>query len=110
MDLIPAMLIKKNDEIYKYSNPKIAQNKSFEYLGNDAIIYKSINPKKKYMIYDKLNNKWVYFGGMYPPMEDYTKHNNNDRMLRYRNRAQNIKGNWINNPYSPNNLSINILW
>nr|WPF46447.1 MAG: hypothetical protein [Lake Baikal virophage 2] len=28
----------------------------------------------------------------------------------YRKRASNIKGNWKNNPVSPNNLALRILW
>lgn len=110
MQIQTAKQIKKSDELYKYSDPKKAQEKAFNYLGDDAILYKSLNPKKKYMIWDKINNKWVYFGSMIPPMQDYLKHKDYDRMLRYRARAENIKGNWRDNPYSPNNLSINILW
>lgn len=106
--LIPALKIKKNDELYLYSNPKKAQENAFDYLGENAIIYKSIKPKKKYMIFDEINNKWVYFGQM--GYEDYLSHKNFLRMANYRNRASNIKGNWKNNPYSPNNLSLWILW
>lgn len=109
-DLIPANKVSKDDDLYKYSNPRIAQEKAFDYLGNTAIIYKSIKPKKKFMIYDPNNNKWVYFGQMNPPMEDYNKHKDDERMMRYRKRAMNMKGNWKDNPYSANNLSINILW
>jgi hypothetical protein len=106
--LIPALKIHKSDDIWNYSNPKKAQENAFNYLGENAIIYKSIKPKKKYMIFDDNNNKWVYFGQM--GYEDYLKHKNYIRMTNYRNRATNIKGNWKNNPFSPNNLSINILW
>lgn len=105
---IQALKILKSDDLYIYSNPIKAQKKAFEYLGDDAYIYKSLKPEKKYMIFDPINNKWVHFGQM--GFEDYNKHNDFDRMLRYRNRAENIKGNWRDNPYSPNNLSINILW
>lgn len=42
--------------------------------------------------------------------EDYTKHNDPERRLRYLARATKIKGDWKNNPYSPNNLSIRLLW
>lgn len=108
--LIPAIKIKKDDILYEYSNPIEAQKKAFEYLGDLGHLYKSINPKKKYMIYDTINNKWVYFGSMNPPMEDFLKHKNIIRRNNYRKRATNIKGNWKDNPFSPNNLSINILW
>ena len=42
--------------------------------------------------------------------EDFTKHKDEERRKDYRRRAENIKGNWKNNKYSPNNLAINILW
>ena len=42
--------------------------------------------------------------------EDYLKHNDETRKKNYLLRSGNIKGNWKNNPYSPNNLSRNILW
>ena len=42
--------------------------------------------------------------------EDFTQHKNKDRQQNYLKRSSNIKGNWKNNKYSPNNLSMNILW
>jgi hypothetical protein len=75
----------------------------------DIPVYLSSNPKKKYMVKDP-NNKWVYFGTMDPPMEDFTKHNNLIRRENYLRRSANIKGNWKNNKYSPNKLSRSILW
>jgi hypothetical protein len=108
--LIPINKIPKNDIIWDYSNPIEAQEKAFEYLGDNAIIYRSDRSSKKYKIYNPENNKWVYFGTMNPPMEDYTKHKDYKRMENYRSRATNIKGNWKSNPYSPNNLSLKILW
>lgn len=110
MNLIPANLIPKNDILYKYSNPIEAQINTHNYLGNDTILYKSTNPKKKYMIFDYNNNKWIYFGSLNPPYEDYLKHKNNIRKMNYIKRASHIPGNWKNNLYSSNNLSINILW
>lgn len=91
-----------------WSNIKIAQQKAIEYLGKDAKLHQSTKQDKKYMILDPNNNKWVHFGAF--GMEDFTKHKNNDRRGRYLARATKIKGNWKDNPYSPNNLSIHILW
>ena len=91
-----------------WSNIKIAQKKAIEYLGKDATLYKSTTQDKKYMILDPKNNKWIHFGAF--GMEDYTKHHDDDRRRRYLARATKIKGNWKDNPYSPNNLSIHILW
>ena len=56
--------------------------------------------------------------------DDFTQHKNKDRQQNYLKRSSNIKGNWSefknstrkslisekNNKYSPNNLSMNILW
>jgi hypothetical protein len=106
-DIIGVDEIPPTDILYKYSNPKEAQKKAKEYLGNDVKLFKSNRKNKKYMIKD-LEGKWVHFG--FFGMEDFLKHKNFNRMLRYRKRAENIKGNWRDNPYSPNNLSINILW
>ena len=59
---------------------------------------------------EKPDGKWVHFGSFNPPMEDYTKHEDEYRRINYLVRSSNIKGNWKNDIYSPNNLSINILW
>jgi hypothetical protein len=56
----------------------------------------------------KPDGKWVHFGDT--NYEDYTYHQNETRRQNYLNRANNIKGNWANDPYSANNLSINLLW
>ena len=98
------------NELEKYSNPYIAQKNAEKYLGKDAQLYVSTQSNKKYMIYDPYNNKWIHFGTMKPAMEDFTKHRDLERRKRYLARATKIKGDWKNNPYSPNNLSIHILW
>lgn len=108
--LIRAVDIPKTDILYKYSNPKQAQKNAKLYLGDDTILYKSTRKDKKYMVYDPMNRKYVHFGGMRPPYEDFLKHKNNKRQTKYFKRALNIKGNWRENPYSSNNLSIWILW
>jgi hypothetical protein len=108
--LIKAVDIPKTDILYKYSNPKQAQKNAKLHLGDDTVVYKSTRKDKKYMIYDPMNHKYVHFGGMNPPYEDFLKHKNNKRQTNYFKRALNIKGNWRENPYSSNNLSIWILW
>jgi len=107
---IPAVDVEPNDILYEYSNPKKAQQNAFDYLGPDAILYKSDKKSKKYMIYDPNEDTIVYFGALNPSYEDYLKHNDDMRRLRYLKRAMKIKGNWYKNPYSPNSLAINILW
>ena len=97
-----------NRKIQKVSNIEKAIINTKNYLGNNTLIYPSDKPKYKYKIYDPNNNKWVYFGSML--YEDYLKHNDETRKKNYLLRSANIKGNWKQNPYSPNNLSRNILW
>lgn len=77
------------------------------YLGNDVIILPSTRKNKKFMIMNP-DNKYVHFGDK--RYEDFTQHKNKDRKQNYLKRSSNIKGNWKNNKYSPNNLSMNILW
>jgi len=98
----------KSEEIYKYSNPIKAQKNAIEYLGENAELFLSNKPDKKYMILDPNTNKMVHFGAF--GMEDFLKHQDPDRRRRYLARATKIKGNWKSNPYSPNNLSIRITW
>jgi len=98
----------KIEELLKYSNPELAQQKAYKYLGKTAELFVSDKPDKKYDIFDPNLNKYISFGQM--GFEDFTYHNDKARQQRYLNRATNIKGNWKNNPYSPNNLAIHILW
>ncbi len=95
-------------EIYKVSDPIKVQNKAFELLGEDAKIAFSPRKNKKYVIVDPNTNKYIHFGDI--RFSDFTKHKDENRRQKYLLRATNIKGNWKNNPYSPNNLSIKILW
>lgn len=106
--LIPAVKIDKNDDIWEYSNPIDAQKKAFKYLGENGNIYRSVKKDKKYVIYNPIKDEWVNFGQM--GYQDLTKHRDKDKMRRYRARAENMKGEWRDDPYSANNLSINILW
>jgi hypothetical protein len=70
-------------------------------------LYISHLKNKKFMIKNN-NNKIVHFGDIRYP--DYTKHNDNKRRLSYLSRATKIKGDWKNDPFSPNNLSMYVLW
>ncbi len=55
------------------------------------------------------DNKYVHFGDS--RYYDYTSGNvTKEQQQKYLNRSSKIKGNWKDNKYSPNNLSINILW
>lgn len=101
----PANKIPKSDEIWKWSNPKMAQKNATKLYKKD--IYRSIRKDKKYMIQDD-DGKWVHFGQML--YEDFTKHGDQSRRENYLKRASKIKGNWKGNPYSANALAMRILW
>jgi len=85
------------------------------YYGNDVVLLPSTRATKKYMIFNPHTNRFVHFGAM--GYSDYTKYRQlydlktaDLHRTRYLNRALNIKGNWMNNAYSPNYLSIILLW
>ncbi len=67
----------------------------------------STRKNKKYMIMN-VDQKYIHFGDL--RYEDYTKHQDKDRLKNYLRRATKIKGNWRKDKYSPNNLAINLLW
>lgn len=95
-------------KLRKYSNPEQVQRMANKYLGKTSKVYPSTKKEKKYMVWDPKNEKWVHFGQL--GYEDYTKHKDKSRRKNYLTRSRNIKGNWKKNKYSPNNLSIHILW
>ena len=97
----------KYDAIWDYSNPLTAQQKAFKIYGDKAILYRSNTKTKKYAI-KAPNGKIVNFGQM--NYEDHTKHNDPVRRVNYLNRSAKIKGDWKDDPFSPNNLSRRILW
>lgn len=99
---------KKYNELLKVSDPKKVVYNAIKYFNDpNIIIYLSTNSKKKYMILDDKGHQ-INFGDI--NAEDFTKHNNLIRRYNYLKRATNIKGNWRNNKYSPNLLSINLTW
>jgi hypothetical protein len=90
------------------SKPKKVINNAKKYFNNpDIKIYLSNKKNKKYMLLSP-DNKWVHFGQI--DMQDFTYHNDLLRRENYLKRANGIKGKWRENPYSPNNLAINLLW
>ena len=95
-------------KLYRYSNPRKAQQMAYKYLGKTAKLYPARNPAKKYSIYDPNNEKWINFGQI--GYEDYTKHNDKTRRKNYLTRTKYMRGDWKGNKYSANNLSRNILW
>ena len=67
----------------------------------------STRKNKKYMIMND-DDKYIHFGDL--RYQDFTKHQDKERLQRYLDRATKIKGNWKKDKYSPNNLAINLLW
>lgn len=98
----------KFKQLLNFSNPEDVIRKAKIYFNEDIPIYISSRKTKKYMLRNPNNNKLVHFGEM--NFEDFTKHKNLERRKAYINRSSKIKGNWKNNKYSANNLSMNILW
>jgi hypothetical protein len=88
------------------SDPKRVAKNFAKYKGSDnAQLSASEKADKKYKVV--FNGKTTHFGST---MEDYTKHKDPVRLKSYLARAMGIKGDWKKNKYSPNNLSVNLLW
>lgn len=95
-------------DIEEYSNLNNVYKNAQKYLGKNVDIKISNRKNKKFMVLNPNNNKWIHFGSM--GYKDFTFTGDKNKQYRYFRRAMNIKGNWINDKYSPNNLAINILW
>jgi hypothetical protein len=98
-----------------YSDFETVLSRAKYYYGEDVILLQSIREMKKYMIFDPYNNKFVHFGQMgYLDYQKYVQIYDikiaNEHRTRYLKRALKIKGNWKDNPYSPNYLSLLLLW
>ena len=85
----------------------IKVNKLSKLIYNKSVV-PSTRKNKKYMIMDDDDKYIFHFGDS--RYEDYTKHQDKERLKNYLSRATKIKGNWKRDKYSPNNLSINLLW
>ena len=99
----------KYEQLLKISNPKKVIENAINYFNDPNVkVYLSNSKYKKYMIVNKDNMHKVNFGDL--RYSDYTKHNDPKRREAYLNRAFNIRGKWMDNKYSPNNLAIALLW
>lgn len=92
----------------KVSDIAVVAQKAKDLYKQFGQIFISNKPNKKYMIKNPKNGKFVHFGQM--GMEDFTRHKDPERRIRYLKRAMNIKGKWRNDAFSPNLLSIHLLW
>ena len=100
-------------DIWNVSDPRLVRDnyhrlynepiKRIKYLYNaDSEIYLSSQKWKKYMVFD--GEKMRHFGDI--RYQDYQKHKSNKRRDSYRKRFNKPD----NDPYSPYNLSLNLLW
>jgi hypothetical protein len=102
-------------DLSNYSDFETVLSRAKHYYGENVKLFQSTRKTKKYMIFDPNNNKFVHFGQM--GYIDYTKYIQlydikiaREHRYRYLRRALKIKGNWKDNPYSPNYLSLLLLW
>ena len=96
----------KINNLNSVSNIDIVKKKALKNYGTSDV-KPSSRKYKKYMIKNN-DGKYIHFGDI--RYEDYTKHKDKDRRDNYLKRAVNMHGNWINNIWSPNWLSILLLW
>jgi hypothetical protein len=97
----------KYEKLLQNSNPDKVSKNALDYFGKAVPIYMSDKPSKKYML-RKPNGQYVHFGDI--NYQDFTRTLDKDKQKRYLARAMKIKGDWFNDPYSPNNLSLNLTW
>ena len=95
----------KFSELLMVSDPKEVDRRALEIYGKPT--YLSTRKNKKYMIEDD-DGRLVHFGDI--RYQDYTFHKDAIRAMSYRKRMNGVKGNWRNNEYSPNILSLRLLW
>jgi len=91
--------------ILKVSNPVEVKRRGYRIYNRPVLL--SNRKYKKYMIKDD-NDKYIHFGDI--RYSDFTKHKDEDKKNRYWKRMTKIKGDWIDNEFSPNVLSLILLW
>ena len=101
-------LFKKQEKLRNVSNFKVANLKAKLYLGQNTQLMISTRKFKKYMIKNPYTDEMIHFGDI--RYKDYTKTLDEDKRKLYRARFGSMKGDFVQDPYSPYNLSLNILW
>ena len=105
MDKYEKLYDDKYKELIKVSDPKEVDRRSEEIYNKP--IYLSTRKYKKYMILDD-EGKFRHFGDI--RYTDGTLHKDMTRIINYRKRMNGVKGNWRDDKYSPNMLSLTLLW
>ena len=101
--------IARFNQLLTVSNPTLVKKNMKKYFKKDTPeLFISNRKNKKYMILNPETNKFVHFGSLI--YQDFTKHDDKERQKNYIIRASNIKGDWRPDKYSPNNLSLYLLW
>ena len=101
--------IARFNQLLTVSNPTIVKKNLKKYIPKDTPeLFISNRKNKKYQILNPDTNKFVHFGSL--AYEDFTKHQDKERQKNYIIRASNIKGDWRSDKFSPNNLSMYLLW
>jgi hypothetical protein len=94
-------------ELRKYSNPEIVVQRAIKLYGKNVDIRVSSRKNKKYMIYDPKKRQFIHFGSFNPPMEDYTKHGDEIRRMKFQIRNNRFAS---ANKYSPAFNTYYLLW
>lgn len=97
-------------DLKKYSNFQKVNSLSMKKYGR-PVFMSTRKQKKIYLLTITIfsgncmirndDNKMIHFGQL--GYKDFTKHKDEKRRERYLKRTENIKGNWKENKFSPNN-------
>jgi hypothetical protein len=98
----------KRQKLLTVSDPSRVRRNLNKYLGPEIDLWVSDRKHKKYCVVHPTTLQKTHFGDI--RYSDFTKHRDRDRQQNYLARASAIKGAWRANRYSPNQLSINLLW
>ena len=92
-------------DIHLYSDPDEVIKNAKHIYGPHVIIDLSTRKDKKYMLFNPKIKKWVHFGAM--GYEDFTKHKDENRRLKFRLRNRRFKD---FDMYTPAYMSYYLLW
>lgn len=94
----------KISQLEKVSDINKVEKRAKEVYGLDVL--PSTKKDKKFMIDN--GEKVIHFGSIL--YQDYTKSHDKKKRDSYLKRATMIKGDWVDDPFSPNWLAITLLW